>query len=76
MNGLIDRTAALEHFRLAQKHVAEGEQRVSAQGALVGRLERDGHDVTAAKALLRQFEKTLALQIETRDCIAQELRGS
>jgi hypothetical protein len=73
MISFIDRTLAREHFELAKKHVAEGERRVDAQIALVARLERDGHDASAARALLYQLEQTLSLQIENRDRVAQEL---
>jgi hypothetical protein len=69
----IDRALAREHFELAKRHVAEGERRVDAQIALLARLEHGGHDATAARALLYQFEQTLSLQIETRDRVAQEL---
>ncbi|MBV8107064.1 MAG: hypothetical protein JO223_21040 [Hyphomicrobiales bacterium] len=73
MNSFIDRAVALEHFKLARKHVAEGQQCVDAQIVLMARLERDGHDTTGARALLDQFEEALALQIQALDCISQEL---
>jgi hypothetical protein len=73
VNSTIDRELARRHLELANKHVAEGQKRVEAQLALVVKLGRDGHDTSQAKALLRQFEETLALQIQTRDRIVQEL---
>lgn len=48
---------------MAERHVAEGEQRVRRQQELVAELERDGHDVRDAKLLLRQFEEIHDLQI-------------
>ena len=73
MNSTVDRELARQHLELANKHVAEGQARIEAQIALVARLERDGHDTLQAKKLLEQFEQTLALQIETRERIIQEL---
>lgn len=48
---------------MAERHVAEGERRVWRQRELVARLERHGHDATAATLLLRQFERVQAVQI-------------
>ena len=69
-----DRAIAAEHLELANRHLAEGQRRVEGQLMLIARLDRDGHDTQPARELLRQFEKTLALQVETRDRIADELR--
>ena len=73
MEPIVDRAAARQHLERANKHVAEGHRRVEAQVALVARLERDGRDTFQARILLEQFETSLALQVETRDCIVQEL---
>jgi hypothetical protein len=64
---------ARHHLELANKHIADGQKRIEAQLALVAKLERDAHDTSQAKSLLQQFEETLALQLETRDRIVQEL---
>jgi hypothetical protein len=71
-----DREPARKHLELANKHVAEGQKRIEAQLALVARLARDGHDTVQAQSLLQQFEETLALQIETRERIIDELGGA
>jgi hypothetical protein len=71
-----DRAAARRHLELANKHVAEGHRRVEAQVGLVARLRRDGHDTLQARILLQQFKTSLALQVEARDRIVQELGGS
>jgi hypothetical protein len=73
MISFIDPAAASEHLNLAEKHVMEGQQRVDAQVTLVLKLKRHGHDVHEAEALLRQFEQILALQVQHRNRIAQEL---
>jgi len=74
MKQLLERTQAAEHFAQANRLVAEGQQRVDAQLALITRLRRDGHDTHAAKALLNQLEQTLSLQTTVRDRIVRELK--
>lgn len=76
MTPAFDRDSVSRHLELANKHVAEGERRVAAQLELVMRLERDGHDALQARRLLHEFEQILALQIENRDLIVQELSES
>jgi hypothetical protein len=75
-NSPADREIARQHLELANKHVAEGQKRIDAQLTLVAKLARDGHDTVQARMLLQQFEDTLALQLETRDRIVQELGES
>ena len=70
-----DRAISLRHLALANGHVAKGFRRVERQAALIAKLERDGHDTVQANGLLEQLETTLALQIEHRDRILQELGG-
>ena len=73
IHSIVDRDVARHHLELASKHVLEGQQPVEAQLDLVFKLERRGRDTLQAKMLLEQFERTLALQIETRDRIMREL---
>ena len=68
-----DRATALRGLERANRQVAEGCRRVERQAALTVDLERDGHDTVQAKELLEQLKTTLALQIEHRDRILQEL---
>jgi hypothetical protein len=63
-------------LELANKQVADSHRRVEAQVGLVARLARGGHDTFQARMLLGQFETSLALQVEARDCIVQELGES
>ena len=74
MLAMIDRALAREHLELAERHVAKGKFRVIAQLALVAMLERRGLKIKAADTLLCQFEEILALHVQHRDRIAQELR--
>ncbi|MER2265271.1 hypothetical protein [Methylobacterium oxalidis] len=48
-----------EDLALADRHIAEGERRISDQIALVAILVEGGHDTTQAERLLRTFEDTL-----------------
>ena len=64
------------HLQQAERHVAEGEQHIARQRKLIAELERDGHDTTLALELLREFERTQASHIESRDRIRANLAGS
>lgn len=55
---------------LAQRHIAEGEERVAHQTALIDRLVQQGHDTTAAELLLSTMKETLFLM---RSHLATEL---
>jgi hypothetical protein len=68
-----NRATALRHLELANRHVSQGRQRVDRQAALITRLERDGHDTKQGKMLLEEMKITLALQIEDRDRILENL---
>ncbi len=55
-----------QHLAESERHVRDGALIVARQRELVARLERDGHDTHAARALLAQFEELQALHIA--DC--------
>ncbi len=69
----MDRAMLRQHLALAREHVDRGEEHVRRQRELVAHLERDGHDTVAAKKLLDQFEKLLAMHKADRDRLAKEL---
>lgn len=48
---------------MAERHVEEGIRHVEQQQALVATLARDGHEVTAPRALLTQFQELLRLHV-------------
>ena len=75
MISFADRAVARQHLELAERRVAEGQQRVTTQLALVARLERHGHDTREAVNLLHQLEAILALQVQARDCLRQLNEG-
>jgi hypothetical protein len=68
----MDRNTILEHLALAQRHVREAEQHVDRQRQLIAELERDGHDVTLANALLDQMEQLYVMHMSDRDRLQKE----
>lgn len=69
----MDRAALKEHLTQAERHIATGERNLSQQRALLRELERDGHDTSAARALLGSFEELQALHLADRDRLRAEL---
>jgi hypothetical protein len=54
---------------MADRHIREGERRVSEQALLVEQMAKDGHDTTTAEALLRTLQDTLKTWYEHREQI-------
>lgn len=63
----------LEHLELANRHVAEGQERIERQRRLVARLQKVGGDTDQALVLLYEFEQTLALHVQSRNLILGNL---
>jgi hypothetical protein len=68
----MDRTALEARLIQAEKRVALSEQYIARQREFVLRLERLGNNADAARALLEQFEKIQAIQVERRDGLVRE----
>ncbi|KLK90858.1 hypothetical protein AA309_23350 [Microvirga vignae] len=68
------------HLILADRHLAEGRQRVADLVADIERLSRQGHDTTLAENLLTTFEQTLVQWEDHRvvilDAIARRERSA
>jgi hypothetical protein len=66
---------ATEHNHLAQaiSHIAQGEQRVREQRALVARLADHGHDTTLAELLLDTMQTSLNRMNDHRQLIEQAI---
>jgi len=64
------------HLAKAEEAVAIGERNISRQRRLIDQLERDGHDVAAARALLATFEESQALHVFDMDRLRRELARS
>jgi hypothetical protein len=56
-----------------EAHVARADRQVVKQRWTVARLERDGKDTTAARAVLTQFEETRKKYIAERDRLRRRL---
>jgi hypothetical protein len=69
----MDRKTILDHLELARRHVAEAERHIDQQRWIIARLERDGHDTSASKVLLEQFQQFYKMHVEDRDRLQKEL---
>ena len=70
---ITERAREAEHLVMADRHIAEGEQRVSNQALLVERLCARGYDTVQADNLLRIFEMTLTEWRAHRVLIVQRI---
>jgi hypothetical protein len=66
----------IEEHLAAERHVGDAERRLQRQGEIVDQLNRDGHDSTAARLLLHQFDELLTLLLADRERLRFELRRS
>lgn len=69
----MDRAQIEAHLAQTEEHVALGEKHIASQREIVAELERNYHDSTAAKALLKTFEDLQVEHIAHRDRLAKEL---
>lgn len=60
-------------LEMANRHVAEGEQRVRHQEEILARIRSGSFPTDQAERLLRSFKETLEAQREHRDAIAAAL---
>lgn len=72
----MDRALIQDHLAMAERHVAEGEEHLDRQTALIAELERDGHDSRTARDLLGTLKESLALHIADRDRLRRELAAA
>jgi hypothetical protein len=61
-----------DYLAQAERHVNQGERIVTEQRERIYVLRRDGHNVTEAEHLLRQFEQLQAMHIADRDRLRAE----
>lgn len=62
----MDRRRKLAYLARARQHVAQGEEYIARQRALVAELERDGHDPNEARRLLAKFIVMQSMHLD--DC--------
>lgn len=70
---ITERAREAEHLAMADRHIAEGERRVSDQAVLVRRLCAKGYDTAVADTLLCTLETTLAEWRAHRALIVQRV---
>jgi len=70
----MDRALLTNRLYQAERHVANGERHIARQFDLIAELQRDGHDTTEAKALLKKFEELQVMHLNDRDRLLRELR--
>ena len=63
----------LADLQTANRHVAEGEQRIVCQRRRIAEQEGAGHDTRLSKQVLSNFEVAQQLLIEHRDIIMRDL---
>jgi hypothetical protein len=59
----------------AHKHIAQGEQAIHRQRAVVAELGRDGHDTVRARSLLAEFEQIQRVNLSGRELLIRRLEG-
>ena len=69
----MDRALILEQLRQTAERIAEVEQRITEQRALIDRLSCHGYETTEATALLRLYEQTHAAFVADRIRLREEL---
>jgi hypothetical protein len=69
----MNRATLLEHLARAERHIAEGAERLARQQELIDRLTNHNHDTAWAQALLRTMRETQANHIADRDRLVRQL---
>ena len=69
----MDREMIIRHLAEAEEHVALGLRHIVEQEARIKDLDRDGHDSTEARRLLRLFRETQVQHVEHRDRLLGDL---
>lgn len=72
----MDRAVLIDHLIKAERHIAKGDRILAQQRALIHELERDGHDSSAARALLHSMEELQALHFADRDRVRGEIEDA
>lgn len=62
-----------QHLAQAERHVAEGEDRIVRQRQIIADLAKSRHHLKVAKELLTQFEDMQTLAIADRDRLRADL---
>ena len=69
----MDRATIISYLQAAEEHVANVEQEIANQRALISSLRRNGQDTSSATAELRLMEQTYMQYVGDRDRLRTEL---
>jgi hypothetical protein len=69
----MDKDVKLKYLVQAERHMADGEQHILRQRAIVAQLERDGRDASLSRSLLQCFEDLQRLHIADFHRLLEEL---
>ena len=72
----IRRALLLQHRDLAAKHVADGNEQICQQQAVIADLRRAGFDTSLAESFLQELRAALRVHVASRDRIERELDTS
>lgn len=63
----------IDDLAQAERHIAEGRETIARQEQIVAELDRDGHDTSAAWALLRAFRNSMEQHLDHRNRLLAQL---
>lgn len=69
----MNKAKAKQHLATADKHLADGKQRIRKQEERVKRLAADGHATESAEKTLEYFKRLEKTMVKHRDLIRKEL---
>jgi hypothetical protein len=69
----MNRSVLQERLNRVRRHIAMGEENLARLREIIARLERSGHDSSAARELLARFEELQKLPVADRDRLEMEL---
>jgi IS4 transposase len=69
----MDRATLLDLLARAEQHVVMGRRQIDSQYRIIAKLEREGHDTTAAIDLLKQFVEAQETYERDRDRLMSKL---
>jgi hypothetical protein len=69
----MDRKLEQRHLQEAERHVAQGLEHIDKERRIIAELDRDGHDTSTARELLKTLEQSQRMHEEHRDHIKAEL---
>ena len=72
----MNKDVKLKYLVQAERHMADGEQHIVRQRAIVAQLERDGRDASLSRSLLQCFEDLQRLHIADFHRLPEELADS